>query len=172
MEKFVNMVNTSHLSLKSVKSQMDNSKKAISHQISDYAHVGYVLRANLSLNEVVVLINSSSPLSNYPNNSNGEVKDILQNTIQTQTGGHNSHINRSVQSYSPYEFMPSVTKPVTISPEKFGSTKTSTCTESPCFPGVSCVPTTDGHFKCGRCPFGYYGDGINCKGIVTILQKI
>ncbi|XP_072620526.1 von Willebrand factor D and EGF domain-containing protein isoform X6 [Vulpes vulpes] len=53
----------------------------------------------------------------------------------------------------------------TLQSEKPGWMKISTCSGSPCFLGVSCVPTTDGHFQCGRCPFGYYGDGINCRAI-------
>lgn len=39
-----------------------------------------------------------------------------------------------------------------------------TCTDSSCFPGVPCEPIATGHFKCGRCPNGYRGDGITCKG--------
>ncbi|KAF5900616.1 von Willebrand factor D and EGF domain-containing protein, partial [Clarias magur] len=38
-----------------------------------------------------------------------------------------------------------------------------TCTASSCFPGVSCEPSSTGHFKCGRCPNGYTGNGIICK---------
>ncbi|KAK1165764.1 hypothetical protein AOXY_G14381 [Acipenser oxyrinchus oxyrinchus] len=40
-----------------------------------------------------------------------------------------------------------------------------TCADMPCFSGVQCEPTQDGEFKCGRCPFGYTGDGIQCKAI-------
>ncbi|XP_029444841.1 von Willebrand factor D and EGF domain-containing protein isoform X2 [Rhinatrema bivittatum] len=40
-----------------------------------------------------------------------------------------------------------------------------TCADSPCFPGVPCEPSQDGGFKCGRCPYGYYGDGATCKAI-------
>ncbi|XP_053324157.1 von Willebrand factor D and EGF domain-containing protein [Spea bombifrons] len=40
-----------------------------------------------------------------------------------------------------------------------------TCADSPCFAGVACEPSQDGGFKCGRCPFGYYGDGVTCKAI-------
>lgn len=39
-----------------------------------------------------------------------------------------------------------------------------TCADSPCFPGVPCEPTVTGSFRCGRCPYGYTGDGITCKG--------
>ncbi|KAH0627424.1 hypothetical protein JD844_003097 [Phrynosoma platyrhinos] len=40
-----------------------------------------------------------------------------------------------------------------------------TCADSSCFPGVPCEPSEKGSFKCGRCPFGYYGDGVICKAI-------
>nr|XP_060638161.1 von Willebrand factor D and EGF domain-containing protein [Anolis sagrei ordinatus] len=40
-----------------------------------------------------------------------------------------------------------------------------TCADSPCFPGVPCKPSEKGSFKCGRCPFGYYGDGVICRAI-------
>ncbi|XP_033915087.2 von Willebrand factor D and EGF domain-containing protein [Acipenser ruthenus] len=43
--------------------------------------------------------------------------------------------------------------------------KTVTCAESPCFPGVPCEPSHEVKFKCGRCPYGYSGDGVNCKAI-------
>ncbi|TMS11380.1 von Willebrand factor D and EGF domain-containing protein [Larimichthys crocea] len=39
-----------------------------------------------------------------------------------------------------------------------------TCADSPCFPGVPCEPTVSGSFRCGRCPYGYTGDGVTCKG--------
>ncbi len=39
-----------------------------------------------------------------------------------------------------------------------------TCADRPCFPGVLCEPTTDGGFRCGRCPVGYTGDGQACRG--------
>ncbi|XP_072547743.1 von Willebrand factor D and EGF domain-containing protein isoform X1 [Salminus brasiliensis] len=44
-----------------------------------------------------------------------------------------------------------------------------TCADSPCFPGVVCEPTPTGHFKCGRCPNGYRGDGITCKAVCRYL---
>ncbi|XP_059826234.1 von Willebrand factor D and EGF domain-containing protein-like isoform X7 [Hypanus sabinus] len=40
-----------------------------------------------------------------------------------------------------------------------------TCADMPCFNGVPCEPTQSGGFKCGRCPFGYTGDGIMCQAI-------
>lgn len=40
-----------------------------------------------------------------------------------------------------------------------------TCADLPCFSGVPCEPTQYGSFKCGRCPFGYFGDGVTCKAI-------
>ncbi|XP_042345721.1 von Willebrand factor D and EGF domain-containing protein [Plectropomus leopardus] len=40
-----------------------------------------------------------------------------------------------------------------------------TCADSPCFPGVPCEPTVTGSFSCGRCPYGYTGDGVTCKAV-------
>ncbi|KAE8289229.1 von Willebrand factor D and EGF domain-containing protein Precursor [Larimichthys crocea] len=40
-----------------------------------------------------------------------------------------------------------------------------TCADSPCFPGVPCEPTVSGSFRCGRCPYGYTGDGVTCKAV-------
>ncbi|XP_075322635.1 von Willebrand factor D and EGF domain-containing protein [Odontesthes bonariensis] len=40
-----------------------------------------------------------------------------------------------------------------------------TCADSPCFPGVPCEPTVTGSFRCGRCPYGYTGDGVVCKAV-------
>ncbi|KAM9852042.1 von Willebrand factor D and EGF domain-containing protein [Aulostomus maculatus] len=40
-----------------------------------------------------------------------------------------------------------------------------TCADSPCFPGVQCEPTIRGSFRCGRCPYGYTGDGVICKAV-------
>ncbi|KAM3910172.1 von Willebrand factor D and EGF domain-containing protein [Leptodactylus fuscus] len=50
-------------------------------------------------------------------------------------------------------------KSFTAAPEKL------TCADLPCFRGVTCEPRADGGFKCGRCPYGYYGDGVTCKAI-------
>lgn len=153
---------------------MNNSKNIISQQISGFEQVDHTISTNLSLEELGVSMNNHSSLSINPNSSHGEVKDVTQSTIQTEAGGHNSQINRSAQGFTRYKdaFASVVTKAITILPEKPGWTKISTCAESPCFLGVSCVPTTDGHFRCGRCPFGYYGDGIKCRGSMKILQKM
>ncbi|EMP41920.1 von Willebrand factor D and EGF domain-containing protein [Chelonia mydas] len=43
--------------------------------------------------------------------------------------------------------------------------KALTCADLPCFPGVLCEPSHNGSFKCGRCPYGYYGDGVACRAI-------
>lgn len=39
-----------------------------------------------------------------------------------------------------------------------------TCADAPCSPGVPCEPSQTGSFQCGRCPNGYTGDGVTCKG--------
>ncbi|KAM5187284.1 von Willebrand factor D and EGF domain-containing protein [Callospermophilus lateralis] len=166
-KRFLNTTNISYLSPKSFTTQMDNSKKSVSQQIPAYEHVDHILSADLSGDELEDPTNHSHSLSINPNSSHGQGRDIFQSTIQIETGEYHSLINSSLQGYTQYEdeFVASLTKAVTILPQKFGSTKISTCAESPCFLGVSCVPTTGGHFKCGRCPTGYYGDGVNCRAI-------
>ncbi|XP_059503420.1 von Willebrand factor D and EGF domain-containing protein-like isoform X2 [Stegostoma tigrinum] len=52
-----------------------------------------------------------------------------------------------------------------ISNELVPTEKKMTCADMPCFNGVPCEPTQFGSFKCGRCPFGYTGDGVTCKAI-------
>ncbi|XP_072181253.1 von Willebrand factor D and EGF domain-containing protein-like [Diadema setosum] len=37
------------------------------------------------------------------------------------------------------------------------------CKDNPCFPGVNCTVQGFGSFSCGKCPEGYYGDGITCR---------
>lgn len=49
--------------------------------------------------------------------------------------------------------------------------KAITCADLPCFPGVPCEPSQDDRVKCGRCPYGYYGDGFNCRGIANNCTK-
>ncbi|XP_055547230.1 cartilage oligomeric matrix protein isoform X2 [Wyeomyia smithii] len=41
---------------------------------------------------------------------------------------------------------------------------------NPCFPGVHCYDTQAG-MRCGHCPRGYVGDGINCKPGVTCAER-
>ena len=37
------------------------------------------------------------------------------------------------------------------------------CSDDPCYAGVNCYDTSDPpFFRCGPCPEGYRGDGINC----------
>ncbi|KAJ7405322.1 von Willebrand factor D and EGF domain-containing protein isoform X5 [Willisornis vidua] len=59
-----------------------------------------------------------------------------------------------------------VTVPPKMLPEELSGVvipKAITCTDLPCFPGVPCEPSQDGSIKCGRCPYGYYGDGFTCR---------
>ncbi|XP_063098153.1 von Willebrand factor D and EGF domain-containing protein isoform X2 [Cavia porcellus] len=166
-KKFLNTMNVSYLPLKSVTTQMVNSKMVVSHQITDYEYVDRVLRANTSLNNSEIPVTSSNSLSMTPHGYSGELKDVTHNTIYTKTRDYNSQINSFSQGYTQPKddmFVTSDAETITVSPGKFGLI-TSTCADSPCFPGVSCMPTTDGHFLCGRCPSGYYGDGISCRAI-------
>ncbi|XP_005091776.1 cartilage oligomeric matrix protein [Aplysia californica] len=44
------------------------------------------------------------------------------------------------------------------------------CSSHPCFPGVRCVDTEDG-FRCGACPVGYSGNGIECRRHTTCSDR-
>ncbi|KAM9216303.1 LOW QUALITY PROTEIN: von Willebrand factor D and EGF domain-containing protein [Dugong dugon] len=167
IKKFLDTTNHILHLLKSVTTQMNNSKEFLSYHISGFEHVDHAVSTNISLDELEVSMNNLSSLSINPKSSCGKAKAVFQSTIQTEAGEYNSQVYRSCQGHTQYKdgFASSVTRAITISPEKPGSTKISTCADSPRFLGVSCVPTTDGHFKCGRCPFGYYGDGINCRAM-------
>ncbi|KAM4874047.1 von Willebrand factor D and EGF domain-containing protein [Thomomys bottae] len=144
---------------------LDNLKKAVSPQMLGYKYMDKFLSANLSLDELQAPANNSILLNIHPNSTHSDVKDVFQSMIQTEMSGHQSQINTSLQAYSQFASAAPVTQAMIVLTGKSGSTKISICTKSSCFLGVSCIPTRDGHFKCGRCPLGYYGDGVNCKAI-------
>ena len=78
--------NISHVSLKSVTTQINHSKKAISHQVSDFEHVAHTPSANHGLEELAAPTNNHSSLSINLNSSHGKVKDVTQSLIQTEAG--------------------------------------------------------------------------------------
>ncbi|XP_060229825.1 von Willebrand factor D and EGF domain-containing protein isoform X2 [Meriones unguiculatus] len=161
--EFLTSRGTSPLSIKSVTAQMDNTKKGVSHQGPVYKYVDHVLSTNFTVDELEIPAHNGSFLKISRNGSFGHVREAVQSALQTKTGGNNAHTSKQFQHFTGRELISLATTAITISPEKLGSAKRSNCTDSSCFLGVSCVPTTGGHFKCGRCPFGYYGDGIKCR---------
>ncbi|KAM9835994.1 von Willebrand factor D and EGF domain-containing protein [Aulostomus maculatus] len=60
-------------------------------------------------------------------------------------------------------------RPASVRPGFRGATAAwrpgESCADRPCFPGVPCEPTLDGGFRCGRCPFGYVGNGRTCRAV-------
>ncbi|XP_056142909.1 von Willebrand factor D and EGF domain-containing protein [Lampris incognitus] len=78
---------------------------------------------------------------------------------QTITGVHTPVVH--IWQSSGKELTPGLSTGV-----RWGSpSHTVTCADSPCFSGVPCEPTVTGSYKCGRCPFGYTGDGVTCKAV-------
>nr|XP_020855723.1 LOW QUALITY PROTEIN: von Willebrand factor D and EGF domain-containing protein [Phascolarctos cinereus] len=88
--------------------------------------------------------------------------------IQTQSGASwtPSSLRQELSGAGP---SPASTPPVMPETDRHsaspGRVPLLTCADSPCFPGVPCASALDGSFRCGRCPFGYYGDGAECKAI-------
>lgn len=51
-------------------------------------------------------------------------------------------------------------------------TATDGCLSNPCFAGAQCTSFPDGSWKCGKCPTGYTGNGIDCKDINEVRNYI
>ncbi|CAH6778303.1 Vwde [Phodopus roborovskii] len=160
ISEFSHSISTSHLTIKSVTTQ---TKNGVSHQTQTHEHADHILSTNLTLKGREIPAHTGTPLTINHNSHFGQISDGVQSTAQTKTGEYDASISLPLQGFTQHEFTSLNTEEITMLPEKFGSSKTSNCTESSCFPGVSCVPNIDGHFKCGRCPIGYYGDGTNCR---------
>ncbi|RWS08915.1 cartilage oligomeric matrix protein-like protein [Dinothrombium tinctorium] len=47
----------------------------------------------------------------------------------------------------------------------------SPCQLKPCFPGVVCTDLPDGSYRCGSCPKGFTGDGVNCTSWTTCVDN-
>lgn len=92
--------------------------------------------------------------------------------------GGNAHRVQHLLAKHKASSLPFVLVEVTVPPKMFPEElseivipKAVTCADLPCFPGVPCEPSQDGSIKCGRCPYGYYGDGFTCRGITNNFTK-
>jgi len=110
----------------------------------------------------------TSPASSRTNISKGL---SLPGKVFTSGSVHRVQHLLAKHKVSPLPFvLVEVTVPPTMLPEGLSETlipKAITCSDLPCFPGVPCEPSQDGSIKCGRCPYGYYGDGFTCRGITN-----
>lgn len=46
------------------------------------------------------------------------------------------------------------------------------CNPNPCFDGVSCTILSDTEYKCGSCPLGMKGNGVQCTLINEVRECI
>lgn len=110
-------------------------------------------------------------------------KASLSSSVNTSKGlslphsvfkGRNAHRVQHLLAKHRVSPLPFALVEVTVQPEMLPEDldeivlpKAVTCADLPCFPGVTCEPSQDDRVKCGRCPYGYYGDGFNCRGIAN-----
>ncbi|XP_060905839.1 von Willebrand factor D and EGF domain-containing protein [Labrus mixtus] len=121
----------------------------------------HILKSNSS-RETTPTSSSSSPISprrppdrrTRPETTSSSIRRTPHN--QTTSRVLTPTVHRSQPSV---EINPDLTTGV-----RWGS-KYVTCADSPCFPGVPCEPTVTGSFRCGRCPYGFTGDGVICKAV-------
>lgn len=96
--------------------------------------------------------------------------DVRTKTVATRRGPSNdrkttaSPQNQTITVHRAQPRGEEVTHDLTVGVKWGSPPHIVTCANSPCFSGVPCEPTDTGAFKCGRCPYGYTGDGITCRG--------
>ncbi|XP_068092884.1 von Willebrand factor D and EGF domain-containing protein [Hyperolius riggenbachi] len=86
-------------------------------------------------------------------------ESLASNTVTDYKPGRPFHPDTFPPDFNRTGYRGELKSAVTATPEKL------TCADSPCFQGVPCEPNKDGGYKCGRCPYGYFGDGVNCKAM-------
>nr|XP_014350560.1 PREDICTED: von Willebrand factor D and EGF domain-containing protein [Latimeria chalumnae] len=109
-------------------------------------------------------VSSSSKTTSSRNRVNLTHGNIIQGELQEERHlprirGKSTPVQSVISVVSAPSQAPDVEEVITEVPKRLS------CADSPCFAGVPCEPNQDGSFKCGRCPFSYYGDGVNCKAI-------
>uniref|UniRef100_UPI00398EB608 von Willebrand factor D and EGF domain-containing protein n=1 Tax=Pristiophorus japonicus TaxID=55135 RepID=UPI00398EB608 len=97
--------------------------------------------------------------------SNNAVRDSMKGErgVPNTLGPSLTQSTPSIKSWPPGVAVTS--KGFYTEDEQMPEPKIVTCADTPCFSGVPCEPTLYGSFKCGRCPFGYFGNGVTCKAM-------
>ncbi|XP_030057028.1 LOW QUALITY PROTEIN: von Willebrand factor D and EGF domain-containing protein [Microcaecilia unicolor] len=119
--------------------------------------------------KIAIWPESLNPLTSESRIFIGKSKTIIGNTPlrSLQNGGTNTQVPQLRLKEVSLWTVPmkvTVSSPI-LEPMVTVKLPVVTCADSPCFLGVPCEPREVGGFKCGRCPYGYYGDGVTCKAI-------